>query len=398
MTKNTSARQKNIFAVAGIAVLFAVSALLFVFLIEQQNERTIDICRQQLRADGHIASVKVPLELPVATPWNCIGGCGASGSGSVGDGIQWLGNGVQGGLIDLEVLSRYTIRKNFNQMSVTPRFSFKPTWTTGCGLSFPVFSKNGAVQYQANQEEIDRTTGGIGDLTLDFSKSVGFSGEYQMQLSLTLPTGQYDIKRGAESNPKFLPVDFQMGSGVYGATLQMSRTIDVEDGLIKIDASYSHPFMARPISKENEMLDKYYFAYRNRKSNKRFYYSVKPYGENDLGAYTPPSAMLAGYYSYRGEAGFVHSCGMVLSAPLGIAWIPEPAVETYAPIKDPGHKAWSGALMYEMEFSRNKYPLLLAVSLPIHDKPDVYGVINGPDWSDFLSQWVFAFGIKSTLF
>lgn len=353
---------------------------------------------EEINDDEPVAMSVASVEIPAPTPWKSIGGCGASGSGGTGDGIQWLGNGVQGGLVDLEVLSRYTIRKNYRQFSVTPRLSFKPTWTTSAGISAPVMSKSGSVQYQSNLPDNDRTTGGIGDITLDLSKSVGYSGTYRMQLSLTLPTGQYDIKRGPERNLQFLPVDFQMGAGVYSAMLMISRTIDIEDAFFKIDASYTHPFAMRPFKEENEMLDEYYQDYRDRTANERFYYRVKPYGESDLGAYTPPSVSLSGYYAYRGETGFVHSCGVSMSVPLGVAWIPEPSIHTYTPIKDPGHKTWSGAVLYGLEFSKPKYPLLLVVSIPIHDKPDDRGIINQPDWSDFLQQWVFAVGIKSTMF
>jgi len=396
MNKKRALLMRNIWLC--IPVLLAVVAAAFFASIRLHNKQAIDLCRELPATQVFLPDVATVLPFPSPTPWNTIGGCGASGSGSVGDGIQWLGNGVQGGLIDVEIISRYTIRQNFASFSTTPRFSFKPTWTMDAGVSVPIMSKSGAVQYQTNQEELDRTTGGMGDVTFDLSRSIGFSGTYRMQLSLTLPTGQYDIKRGPESNLQFLPVDFQMGSGVYSATLQLSKTIDVESGFFKVDASYSHAFNMHPVTKKNAMLEEYYQDYSDRTANERFYYRVKPYGESDLGAYTPPSLMLGGYYAYRGEEGFVHSFGLTCSAPLGVAWIPDPAVHTYAPIPDPGHKTWSGALIYGLEFSRIKYPLYLAVSKPIHDRSDPFGRIDAPDWVAFMNEWIFACGIKSTLF
>jgi hypothetical protein len=352
---------------------------------------------RSVKRAGMVTMADCPLPSPA--PWNSIGGCGAGGSGGgVADGIQWLGNGVQGGLIDIELLPRYVIRRNFRQTSVAPRLSFKPTWTTMVGVSLPVMSKSGAVQYQSNAAEEDRTTGGMGDLTLDVSKQVGFAGEYQVQLSLTLPTGQYDIKRGSDRARFYLPVDFQMGTGLYNATLQLSRNIDVENGLWKIDVSYSHPFNMKPFTGENEFIGSELSAYRDRTGNDRFYYRAKPYGENDLGGYTPPSASVAAYYAYRGVEGYVHSWGVYLSAPFGAAWIPAPSVGEYAPQPDPDHKAWNGALVYGLEFSRSKYPVFCAVSLPVHDRSDPYNRIDPPDWDDFLNQWIFAVGIRSTMF
>lgn len=381
----------------GMTVLLAM-VVGYVAVIRVQNGRALDLCREQLTLSGSYSEYTEQFPLPGTTPWSAIGGCGASGSGGVGDGIQWLGNGVQGGLVDVEIISRYTIRQNFQMFSVTPRFSFKPTWTMDAGVSVPIMSKSGAVQYLTNQEELDRTTGGMGDVTFDISRSIGFSGTNRVQLSLTLPTGQYDVKRGPESNLQFLPVDFQMGGGVYSAMVQLSKTIDAEDGFWKIDASYSHPFNMHPVSRQNAMLNEYYSDYTDRTSSERFYYRAKPYGESDLGAYIPPSVMIATYYAYRGEPGYVHSFGLTVSAPLGIAWIPEPDIHSYAPIKDPGHKVWSGAFIYGLEFSRPKYPIYLVVSKPIHDRSDPKGVINGPDWIGFKNDWIFACGIKSTLF
>jgi hypothetical protein len=389
---------------AYLVLVAAIAALTGVYLTYTvQNHNELRRCADSVAGEPTDGSTNgigfTGGSIPSPTPWSSIGGCGAGGSGGgVADGIQWLGNGVQGGLIDMELLPRYVIRRNFKQTSIAPRLSFKPTWTTMVGLSLPIMSKSGAVQYQSNVEEVDRTTGGMGDLTIDVSKSIGFAGEYQIQLSLTLPTGQYDIKRGSDRAQFFLPVDFQMGSGLYTPTLQLSRSIDVEDGFWKIDVSYSHPFNAKPFSRKNAMLDTYFADYKDRTDNRRFYYRGKPYGENDLGGYTPPSASVTTYFAWRGVEGYVHSWGIYLSAPFGVAWIPEPSVGEYAPKPDPDHKAWNGALIYGLEFSRQKYPVFCAISLPLHDRADPFNRIDGPDWSDFLNQWIFAVGIKSTMF
>ncbi|MBN1577017.1 MAG: hypothetical protein JW913_10720 [Chitinispirillaceae bacterium] len=391
-----------------MAELLCVMVTAFAFLyaaVGLQNSVALNKCRKaaELRgavipeSEGRQAFTAVPFPSP--TPWNSIGGCGAGGSGGgVDDGVRWIGSGVQGGLIDVEIIPRYTIRKNFNQVTIPPRLSFKPSWTTTAAVMLPVMTKNGDVHYLSNQTPEYHTTGGMGDLTIDISKSLGFSGEYDLQLSLTLPTGQYDIKRGSDRSMSFLPVDFQMGSGIYTAALRLIRTFDVEDGFWRIEGSYSHPFNMKPFTGKNEMLDTYYEAYKDRTGGRRFYYRFKPYGENDLGGYTPPSVSLSGYYAYRGIEGYVHSWGIYISAPLGTAWIPSPDIGTYDPRPDPDHMMWNSAFVYELEFSRPKYPLLLAVSLPLHDRRDGRGRIDAPDWDDFLNQWIFAVGIKSTMF
>lgn len=354
------------------------------------------------RSTGSVCSEAdaAAIVLPATTPWRAIGGCGAGGSGGgTTDGIQWLGSGVQGGLVDVELLPRYTLGENFSRLVIPPRISFKPTWTTDLGIAIPLMSKTGEVQFQTNLLPNNRTVGGIGDITIDFSKSFGMSGSYTAQVSVALPTGQYDIKRGSEREMYFLPNDLQKGSGLYSATMQLSRLIDVENGFWKVDVSYTHPFAMKPFTRKNKMLETYFLEYADRTANSRFYYRFKPYGENDLGGYTPPGVSLAAYVASRHVQGQVHSWGAQFSAPFGVAWIPAPAVDgTYNPIPDPDHKAWSAALVYALEFSQPKHPLLFAVSLPIYDRADPQGMFNGPDWGAFLNQWTFACGFKATLF
>lgn len=340
------------------------------------------------------------ISAPRLTPWASIGGCGAGGSGGAAgnsDGIKWIGTESGGGLIDLELLPKYQLGQNFKSFTIAPHISFKPTWTTTVGVIIPVMSKTGEVQYLTHQEPFDVTTGGLGDISFDFTKVFGMSGQYSLELCLSLPIGQYDIKRGTESSLCFLPKEFQKGSGIYNSALTLSRTVDVEDGMWLVYASVNYPFNAK-FSGENEMLDKYFQNYKDRKSNRRFYYRFKPYGENDLGGYTPPSGSVSVYYSYRGISQYIHTWGINFSAPFGVAWIPYYKVNTYDPGPDPNNEVWNAAFMYGLEFSRPKYPIFLAASLPLHDKRNPLGRWDGPDWGDFLQQWTFAVGIKASMF
>jgi len=340
------------------------------------------------------------LAMPSITPWANIGGCGAGGSGGgSGDGIKWVGFGVSGGLIDAEIMPKYNFGQNFQTLSIAPRLSFKPTYTTTIGISIPFTSKSGEVQPKTNFEPSNRTTGGLGDISVDISKAVGMSGEYSIDLSLALPTGQYDIQRGSDAATFILPTSLQKGGGIYSASLDVSRSMDVEDGIWLFNVTLGYPFNIK-FNGRNEMLDTRYEDYANLKNNRRFYYYFKPYGENDLGDYTPPSVSGGVNYGYKGVAGYVHSWGATFGVPLGVAWIHSPYTTIYAPSPDPDFKAWSAALVYGLEFSRQKFPVFMAVSLPIHDKssPDSPGQWDGPDWKDFGNQWTLALGIKTTMF
>ncbi|MCP4923497.1 MAG: hypothetical protein GY915_05640 [bacterium] len=339
-------------------------------------------------------------------PWNNIGGCGAGGSGGgSGDGIQWIGEGVSGGLVDLEVLPKFSAGQNFSNFSISPRFSFHPTYSTTLGLSMPFQSKSGEVQYRGNQLPNDRTTGGSGDLSLDLGMTAGSSGQYQLTLGMGFPTGQYDIKRGKDGEEEFLPSSLQKGGGVYNLSLGLSKSQDTEEGIWLYSLSLSWPYIVSFTGK-NDQMETYFSEYSEFKKEDRFYYYFKAYGENDFGDYTPPSVSGSLFYGYRGQEEYVHSFGMTFGAPLGVAWIRNEKVGVYDPRPDADHKSWNMAFVYGLEFSKEEFPLFFGFSLPLHaasaeassDEYDASAFENwqAPDWGDFLQQFNLAFGFKTT--
>lgn len=365
---------------------------------------------------GAFARTDNDFETPLLTPWESVGGCGAGGSGGGGGGAKWVGMGVSGGLIDLQLMKSVSFGQNFFNSTTNLRLSGKPTWTSGLGLSIPVTSKIGEVQPVSIEVPRYYITGGMGDISADWSKSFGMEGQYSLGVGLTLPTGQYDIKRGPDSKSEFLPSGLQKGGGLYNASLTLSYTKDVEDGIWLFDLGYSHPFNMKLFTGKNQFMDDYYSNYKNYADSSdsdiknRFYYRFKPYGENDLGDYTPPSVNVSAYYGYKGVHGYMHSWGVTFSAPLAIAWVhaePLAADQTktmYNPRPDPDHESWSATLNYGLEFGNDKFPLFLAVSLPLHDRSNdpedpkkTFGW-DAPDWEDFGQQWTFAIGMKATMF
>jgi hypothetical protein len=351
------------------------------------------------------------------TPWRCIGGCGVGGSGGTGAEVKWIGTGVSGGLIDAEVMGSSTIGENYRYQQVRTRLSWKPTWTTSLGLTVPVVSKIGTLQPQTNLDDKTEFTGGLADIIIDFSKNVGMEGQYSVMLNLTMPTGQYDIKRGRENEMQYLPVTLQRGSGVYTASLGLSRTKDLENGLWIFEAYYNHPFALNFRGKNrfvNNKSDQYNdinsrWDLLSPEQKDRFDYWFKPYGENDLGGYTPPSITLAAYFGNRRVEYYVHSFGVKVWVPFGVAWIPDFSASSYHPAPDPDHKTYSLTLHYGLEFSRAHYPIYLSINKVIisgSNKNDMKNAFDEatlrkwrtPDMKDLLNMWTFAFGIKTTMF
>ncbi len=351
------------------------------------------------------------------TPWQCVGGCGAGGAGGTAADIKWIGQGVRGGLIDVEVMGSLTLGQSFEYKQVKTRLSMKPTWSMNLGLTIPMVSKMGTLQPKTNFDDKTETTGGLADIMFDVSKNIGMEGEYSISLNITVPTGQYDVKRGRENEMLYLPTTLQRGGGVYNAVLGLSRTIDVDRGLWVVEGFFSYPFAINFNGKSkyvNNGKDQYNdidarWELLTGEEKKRFQYHFKPYGENDLGGYTPPSITATVYYGNRRQMNYVHSYGAKVWIPLGVAWIPNYSAGRYDPMPDPNHKSWSVTLHYGLEFSRSEYPLYFAVNKTIWGRSALnqnnqydektLAQMHAPDLKQLLNDnWTFALGIKATMF
>jgi hypothetical protein len=365
--------------------------------------------------------------LPALTPWTSVGGCGGGGSGGGGASAKWVGNGVTGGLIDFQGLCTYFIAQNNNSFTFSPRFSYKPgNSNQTVGVSFPIVSKTASNQPKTNMVEVPgNITGGLGDIALDYSMAFGMIGEYALNVSLSLPTAQYDIKRGKDFEKFYLPMGLQKGAGTYNASLGLGYTKDVEDGMWLVDLSYAHGFAINFKGKNqfiNNQKDQYNDLYKmwdslSSKEKERFEYYFKPYAENDLGAYTPPSVTASVYFGDKKSfdyKGLTHSWGVTFSVPIGVAWIPYYDCKTYDPRPDPDHQTWKASLNYGLEIHNPTLPLFIAISLPVHDQTaansttspkarDEYDTRpmahwDPPDWKDIGQQWGLSVGMKATLF
>jgi hypothetical protein len=345
-------------------------------------------------------------------PWRSIGGCGAGGSGGVArDGIKWLGEGVTGGFGELELFGRYYFGQDFIIKAVAPRFRYKLSWNNTIGITLPILSKHADVQLQTNMAPSHHITGGTGDIYLEYARTFGFQSQYTLNLGLSVPTGQFDIKRGRDAGKYFLPFkSLQKGTGTYNLVTNLSYIKDVEEGFWMIDVDFNFPFSMKLFSRENRYMDEYFSNYKGLKNDKRFYYTFKPYGENDLGDVSPMTAGFSVAYAYRGVEDQVHSIGFTYSNPISVGYINQVqlvnnqgsfAESVYQKaIVDPDFQRWNAAIVYGLELSREKLPVFLAVSIPIHAKTNEEDPTkwSGPDWKDLGQQWTFAVGLKASLF
>jgi hypothetical protein len=182
---------------------------------------------------------------PCVTPWAVIGGCGES-SGSVSSDAQlkWIGKGISGALLDAEAIFAQSIladsslykSDNFDgnirlkTASLYVSLFYHPR-LLDLKLSVPLIVKQG----------YGRTTGPLGDMTLNISRKWGIEGKFRTSVDLGFPTGRYDIPDNAE---KTLHPDLQLGSGMFGGGIRLNYTIDRDWGFISFGSLYSGGFFA----------------------------------------------------------------------------------------------------------------------------------------------------------
>ncbi|MDQ3003044.1 MAG: hypothetical protein M3Y08_17500 [Fibrobacterota bacterium] len=184
--------------------------------------------------------------------WNNIGGCGSSGGGAAAGAGKWVGRGVSGGLVDLELLTNQTIGGDYLYSNFGPSFTFHtpafPTYTLGLSMAF----KSNAFEYEGYKVSEDLTsrqprhTGGFGDLGLSFNRLLGNENEHSLGLSVSLPTGQHDIKRLhfkgqniEEDDVRYMNPFVQPGSGLYNLGLSYEWTKTKDWGLLVFGGSYT---------------------------------------------------------------------------------------------------------------------------------------------------------------
>ena len=187
--------------------------------------------------------------------WNNIGGCGSSGGGAAAGAGKWVGRGVSGGLVDLEILGNETLGGDYLYSATAGSFTFHapslPNYTAGVSMALK-FNTSEYEGYKVAEDltsRMVRNTGGFGDLGLSLNRIFGNESEHSVGVSFSLPTGQHDIKRLHFKGQNIEPDDVrwaspfvQPGSGLYNAGLSYEWTKTKDWGLLVFGGSYSAAF------------------------------------------------------------------------------------------------------------------------------------------------------------
>jgi hypothetical protein len=193
--------------------------------------------------------------LPPVTPWNAVGGCGSGAGGASGDlQMKWIGNGVEGALLDAEInVSRsvladsslvngtqYDGRLRLQTTSVLLNAYYHPPKIMDIKLTVPLVFKEG--------NNNSSNTGPLSDMSVDLTRKWGVVGNILTGLTLVLPTGNGSMTDGP-SQP--LSSDNQLGGGVFGASLRGSYTFDHDWGIVSVGGSYTAGLFAMITSEYN---------------------------------------------------------------------------------------------------------------------------------------------------
>jgi hypothetical protein len=152
----------------------------------------------------------------------------------------------------VEILSNKTLGGDYLYSATAGSFTFHwpahPNYTAGLSLAW----KSNSFEYEGYKVNEDltsrmaRVTGGFSDLGLSFNRLFGNENEHSTGLSMSLPTGQHDIKRLhfmgqniEKDDVRYMNPFVQPGSGLYSLGLSYEYTKTKDWGLLVFGGSYS---------------------------------------------------------------------------------------------------------------------------------------------------------------
>ncbi len=214
-----------------VIVLLFILAGIFYFLPLKKCSNDFNFCKKSL----------------TLTPWENIGGCGASsGSVSGASQLKWIGKGVSGGLFNVELFfmqamlsdtAQFDDENNSGWMKIKntsfiTNISFKRRFLD-FKLSLPFVYKDG----------LGTRTGLLGDMSFDVGLNWGSSVFFNSALSFGFPTGRYRIHVPG-SNARYVLPEMQLGSGVFSISPRFQVTVDRDWGILTGGFSYSMGMLA----------------------------------------------------------------------------------------------------------------------------------------------------------
>ncbi len=258
---------------------------------------------------GLSTSNYMPAPSPIA--WHSVGGCGAS-SGSAGSSqqLQWIGEGLIGTLLDVEIMGEYSMLANtaidssneYDGRLKTTSATMRPSVFlrfpgTELMVTVPMISKQG----------YDLQTASIGDISITTTRKWGQTGSISTSLTLGFPTGEYDIHN---TKDRYAVPEMQIGSGIFSASLSLAYDRGFDWGIAGGLVGYSGGLFAMKTKD---------FGYNTTiemvSRDRTFQYARDGYAAvNDIGTSVPDNLNFSGIVGVRARS-FFHGFQVSLGIP-----------------------------------------------------------------------------------
>jgi hypothetical protein len=344
------------------------------------------------------------------TPWQSVGGCGTAAALSPAQQSSfssvWTEPLRSPERLNAQLTFGTVLGQSASSQHAAPRIYGNPFINFISGITVPLVWQQGEFQVNAFSEPSDRVTSGISDIAIDAGYVFFIDNPLALRLALQLPSGNYAVKRGSDRASYYLPSRLQHGTGMYAATIGMEHQRQFcASGRWDFHLVYTHPFAMRLFTGKNEFLASSFIHYAGETDNRRYYYRFKPYGENDLGRYIPPSVTAAMKYSLSTNSVLCHTWGTEINVPFGVEWESSMYTNVYDPHPSADNRAWKTTWTYMPELLINSFTFMGYVAIPLFDKanggnPDdqydeaPYAAWDRPDWSDFLQNFNLSVGVR----
>ena len=177
--------------------------------------------------------------------WDNIGDCGVGGGSRPAAGAaRWIGRGVTGGIIDLEILLSQSVGNDYVYENLNPKISYNISERNILSAAIPFTTKDGA--YKITDVPLRERVGGLGNVSFEYKRKFGQTNAGNLIVSLGVPTGKYDHRREWEEsgvlNNMYVVPDLQTGNGLYNLSLGTQYTINKDWGMILFGGSYTALF------------------------------------------------------------------------------------------------------------------------------------------------------------
>lgn len=340
---------------------------------------------------------------PTLTPWQSVGGCGAGG-GSTHHVSPFhipvlLDNPQTPRRLSAELAWHADFAQNFVRQTLYARCGGFAHKRLSFHLQMPLIFSTGEGQHRSGMTPKSYSTGGAGDPRIGAALHLFDRSALVMRAALQLPVGDYGSTRGKPREKLLLPSHLQKGAGFHVLLLSLhhQRAL-LSAGRWRFATMCALPFTMRVRTGKNELLSSNLSAYRHLTDDPRFYYSFKPYGENDYGRHVPAEIIQIWQYSHVSNEHVSHTWQTGLFVPLGVQWLPSDNPYRYDPHPDDNHRMWRTTWAYIPELRFHSLTIRGFMLVPLMDKanePEVAAPYNdlpltsidSPDWREFGRRW-----------